>query len=619
MKIVSGLSCGQVLQRLGTRGATVALVGTAMEDGPITVTLFKANTMVRGWKNRPVGKIVMGKFSVKLTGLPVGGPFVLRLQAGGQRVDIAPFFVGDVWIVAGQSNMEGVGNIAGAAKPHPLVRAFSMRREWRLAEDRLHVLAESPDVCHATFQCPAEFGEEFRKKSTKGVGPGLFFGREMVERSGGVPQGLICTAHGGTSMQQWSPDRKHLGGESLYASMLTSVRVTGQPVAGILWYQGESDTNPQDAGHYTSRMKKLVIASRRDLDQPDLPWITVQIARVFMDPASPLAWNSIQEQQRLLPGKIKFLETVPAIDLPLDDGIHIGAEGCPRLAARLASAASRLVYGHKSEGPMPQFRGVRLVDTSPPFAVEVAFDGVCGALRAAGEPGGFQFMSPEGTPVDLVYKTELRGNTVLLHLSKKPAGPVDLFYGHGFTPRCNITDARGFSLPVFGPVSIGRRMPRALLPHVTQWRKSEIIPATKKLDRVSLDEVKAYATTAKSYPQLGFIKEHDAWTGRSGLAFFHSRLHLAEPMKLEFLLGYDGPFRLWLDEKPFFKNMAGTNPCAPETSRKTARLEAGLHDLHVGMDLNDGRAWGFYFRLARKDVTREQIRTGDFLKPSYLI
>ena len=135
MNILSGLSNGQVLQRLGSRGATVLLHGISTEHGPVRATLFKANAALKGWNKRAVGKIVRGKFSVKLSSIPVGGPYRLRLEAGGQRADIASFFVGDVWILAGQSNMEGLGDMTGPAKPHPLIRAFSMRHEWRLAGD----------------------------------------------------------------------------------------------------------------------------------------------------------------------------------------------------------------------------------------------------------------------------------------------------------------------------------------------------------------------------------------------------------------------------------------------------------------------------------------------------
>jgi hypothetical protein len=90
-------------------------------------------------------------------------------------------------------------------------------------------------------------------------------------------------------------------------------------------------------------------------------------------------------------------------------------------------------------------------------------------------------------------------------------------------------------------------------------------------------------------------------------------------MRLEFLMGYDGPFRLWLDGKPFFKNMAGTNPCFPDESAKRTALHSGLYDLHVGMDLNNARAWGFFLRFARTDVTKEQILSGKFVKPIYLV
>jgi hypothetical protein len=617
MKISSGLSDGQVLQRLGSTGATVPLTGNCAGDGPIHATLFQGKLPLKGWKRRSVGRAVKSGFQVKLAGIPAGGPYRLRLEAGAERLEIASFFVGDVWILAGQSNMEGVGNRVGAAKPHPLIRTFSMRREWRLATEPLHVLAESPDLCHAPVQITPEAGEEMRRKAVKGTGVGLFFAREMVERSGGVPQGLICTAHGGTSMQQWSPDRKHLAGESLYASMLTSVRATGQPVAGFLWYQGESDANPADAAEYTRRMKKLVAASRRDLHQPRLPWVIVQLGRHFTDPTDPRSWNNIQEQQRLLPEKIESLETVPAIDLPLDDGIHIGAEGFPRLATRLASAADRLVYGNRHETRGPQLRKKNPFTLRTPNTLEIAFDFVRGGLQASGEPVGFRFVADQVTPQDISYKTELKGDVVTLHLNKPLIGALGLFYGHGLAPSCNITDARGFSLPVFGPLIVQKGIPLALLPFLTQWNTTEIIPATKKLNRISLSEVKVLGTSLKTFGPQGFINEHAVWTGKTGLAFFHSRLELSEPMKLIFLMGYDGPFRLWLDEKPFFTNMQGTNPCLPDESTKIASLAPGLHDICIGMDLNEGLAWGFFLRLARKDVTKEQALTGGFAKPAF--
>ena len=621
MKITSGLTDGQVLQRLGSKGANVVLRGTAAENGPIRVTLSNGHNALKGWKQRPAGSIVRSKFHLTLTSIPVGGPYNLRLESGKQKVEIKSFFVGDVWVMAGQSNMQGIGNMTGAAKTNPLIRNFSMRREWRLAEDPLHLLTESPDACHTPVQCSAKEGEKQRRDAVKGVGVGIFFAHEMMKRSGGVPQGLISTAHGGTSMQEWSPDRKKLSGASLYASMLTSVRATGQPVAGLLWYQGESESTPADPAKYVARMKKLVAATRRDFGQPNLPWLTVQIGRFFLDGQSPIHWNTVQELQRILPAKIKFLETVPAVDLQQDDAIHIGAASFPQLALRLASAADRLVYKNKNELRPPQLRSAALVEcpTRPsPMGVEVTFDHVEGGLRSEGEPNGFSFVSPEGTPLNLIFKTTLQGNKALLHLDKKMAVGNHLHYGQGFAPYCNITDARGFSLPVFGPLPLGDARPRGYLPFILRWNATALVPASRKLDQVQLADVKAMVMTLKDYAQYGFVNEHPQWEGKPGQAFFNSRFRLDEPMKLEFLMGYDGPFRLWLDEKPFFIDMAGINPCFADESSRTAVLQPGTHDLHVGMDTNNGLAWGFFLRAARRDVTKAQVQSGDFTKPTFL-
>jgi hypothetical protein len=453
MNLSSGLVEGQLLQRLGSRGANAVIAGTCAGAGPVVATISRTRTPLRGWNKRVVGKAARGQFRARLVGIPTGGPYQLRLQVGREQVTVAPFFVGNVWLLAGQSNMEGVGDMSGAARPHPLVRAFSMRREWRLAEDPLHLLAESPDKCHHTSQqCSPEESEEKRRTNVKGVGVGVFFGREMVEKSG-VPQGLICTAHGGTSMQQWSPEQAHLGGESLFASMLASVRATGQSVAGVLWYQGESDANPKDALEYTARMERLVTASRRDLRQPRLPWIVVQIGRNFFDGVNGAAWNSIQDQQRLLPTRIRFLETVAAIDLPLDDSIHVGAAGFPRLANRLARAADRMVLGNKRELPPPQLREIRKVKGASPwdYALELRYDHVAGKLRSDGEANGFMLTTAEGRPFPLIYKTTLHGDTVRLYADNRFLEGTRLSYGLGYSPICTIVDARDFALPVFGP------------------------------------------------------------------------------------------------------------------------------------------------------------------------
>ena len=109
--------------------------------------------------------------------------------------------------------MQGVGKLGSHAGSDPLVHCFTMGQRWELANEPLHWLVDSPDPVHnqrwfrggdldeskrRTIRANA------RKARTTGAGLGLPFAKELVRRTG-VPVGLIASAHGGTSMEQWDP------------------------------------------------------------------------------------------------------------------------------------------------------------------------------------------------------------------------------------------------------------------------------------------------------------------------------------------------------------------------------------------------------------------------------
>jgi sialate O-acetylesterase len=193
-------------------------------------------------------------------------------------------------------------------------------------------------------------------------------------------------------------------------------------------------------------------------------------------------------------------------------------------------------------------------------------------------------------------------------------------------PHCNITDGRGFSLPVFGPLPVGKNIYSKFLPYVAKWRMSGIVPATQALDQVPCPEfdpanvsVKEYGVNGFSFGLDGFINEHAEWDRHSGLAYFQAKLNLEEPMKLQFLMGYDGPFKLWLNRETFFTDMGGINPCLPDKGQKVIELDRGTHDIRIGMDLAGGKTWGFFLRFCRLDVPPAKYRSGKYVKPVYSI
>ena len=378
--------------------------------------------------------------SGELLTLPTGGPY----QIGGA----SHVLVGDLWVLAGQSNMEGVGDIIAVETPHPMVHSFQSREAWAVAEEPLHWLGESPrPIHHAIWGLPMPETIAPRDPArAKGAGLGLTFAKTLTEATG-VPIGLIPSAHGGTSMQQWEPSRKSLGGDSLYGATWERVRANGGKVAGILWYQGESDANPSDARVYEQRMTELVQSFRADFGQPDLPFYLVQLGGWVADPAPDYVhgWNSIRESQRVLVNALPNVGMASAIDCGLDDGIHIDTPGLKALGRRLAAVA----LGQ----PSPALTSV--VHDAAAQQIRVSFASVQGPLTAPGKPAGFSLRHADGTEAALIYKIVLDGAGVILKLNEGPlpAG-LNLWYGYGLNPYCNVTDSSGASLPAFGPLAV---------------------------------------------------------------------------------------------------------------------------------------------------------------------
>jgi sialate O-acetylesterase len=277
---------GQVLQRNKKNRAEARITGACEAAGVVEARVRKGARNLPGLNWRRTGRAKDGKFECRLSGIPAGGPYTLQLRISGGKVTsealtVKPIFVGDVWFMGGQSNMQGIGNMEDAPRPRPMVRCFYMRDEWDAAKDPLHFLAEAVDAVHLTLSGISQPAnpEQLRKEraaAQKGVGVGVFFGIEMFRRTR-VPQGLVACGHGGTSMSQWSPQKKGEGGNSLYGAMLRRYRKLAQPAAGVLWYQGESDAGVEG---YTKRMEELVSSVREDFGLPRLPWVVVQIGRV---------------------------------------------------------------------------------------------------------------------------------------------------------------------------------------------------------------------------------------------------------------------------------------------------------------------------------------------------
>jgi sialate O-acetylesterase len=570
--------------------------------------------------DKKIAHLKKGKFKIKFTGIPAGGPYDITLSlrsAGGQilsQYEVSDILVGDVWILGGQSNMEGVGFLKDAARPDKNVRAFYMNDRWATAKDKIHNLSEAVDPVHADL-CGGTLPEASK---FIGVGPGVAFGQNMAKLTG-VPQGLLCCAHGGTTMCQWDPALKKLAGKSLYGATLRRFVKNGSNVAGVIWYQGCSDADPRNAPLYTDRMKKLVAAFRRDLGNPGLPFTMVQIARVCrldVDPVAAQCWNSIQEQQRLLPKFIKMLAVVPAIDLDLDDLIHISGRDQQRLGRRLAETTRTLLKCKDALKPPIELKTIqkRIVSCTGNAEIEIAFDHLEGSLKAAGKPYGFALSRSSNKPSEAIYRTELERNIVRLRTSLSQDTEENEFflhYGFGCNPMCNITDEADRSLPVFGPLSI--EINQKPVSPMKIIRTSKILPGAGKLETVICPNTsdKKFGWKVRQFPS-SFANLHEELMDKTEdtLVFFAGKFRCEQAMKLQIGLGYDGPVRMWVDRKELFYDPDGINPMISDQAMIDFKASAGEHEIVVAFSPNFGKAWGIALRLYRRDLTPRQLKKG---------
>ena len=137
LRVTGGAADEQVFQRDAAGVANIPLSGTAqgVDGKAVEAQVSRKHVLLRDWA--PVGKIAGGKWTVEVNALPAGGPYRIDLRVvGGPAVAaVDNILVGDLWMLAGQSNMEGVGDLVNVEMPHELVHSFDMSDQWIVAEE----------------------------------------------------------------------------------------------------------------------------------------------------------------------------------------------------------------------------------------------------------------------------------------------------------------------------------------------------------------------------------------------------------------------------------------------------------------------------------------------------
>ncbi len=252
-----------------------------------------------------------GKWSVKIQ-TPKASYTPLSITFDdGEKTTIGNILAGEVWVCAGQSNMEmpvkGFGNCPVKDYNKTVVEANSYKGIHYVKIPSVMSMKPLDDAnCEWKEVNPETVGEA--------SATGYFFA-QVINKAQDVPVGLVMANKGGSRVESWL-DRDYLKKNT--REDLDSVRmakkfewdylrplvwgngtfhpILNYTVKGIIYYQGCSNVG-DPAGQYTRRLADLVAQWRRDFKQGDLPFYFVEIAPYHYDNVDGDQGARLREQQ----------------------------------------------------------------------------------------------------------------------------------------------------------------------------------------------------------------------------------------------------------------------------------------------------------------------------------
>lgn len=290
----------------------------------------------------------------------------LQFFVGDDKIVVSDISIGEVWLCSGQSNM------AMRTSEH-ILDAGDLLKEPENNEIRYFQVENTYDIYpHSDLKGKWIVCDSGSVKNFSAVA--FFFGNRL-QKALHVPVGLINASWGATSIQPWMPitafanveemeAESHFG--TAWAPQATSIiyntmifPLAPYKLAGIIWYQGESNALAmKEALNYGKLMRNLIYSWRK-IFEADLPFYYVQIAPFDgYYPKDAAAY--LREQQELV------LRTPKTGMINVGDLVNNNKDIHPQLKAgvgtRLANLVLKEQYEFNNLQPYsPQFETLKLV------------------------------------------------------------------------------------------------------------------------------------------------------------------------------------------------------------------------------------------------------------------
>jgi sialate O-acetylesterase len=217
--------------------------------------------------------------------------------------------------------------------------------------------------------------------------------------------------------------------------------LTPFPVAGVIWYQGES--NAGRAFQYRTLFPAMIESWRRAWREPELPFLFVQLANFTALARTPgdSEWAELREAQTMT---LRLPKTGMAVTLDIGDADDIHPRNKKEVGHRLALQALRLIYGQSVVASGPRFVSAMREEA---------------AMRVRFETGGTGLMTTDGSaPVGFAVagadrrwrwaEARIEGDTVLVS-SPEVSEPVAVRYGWADNPPNTLRSRAGLPAEPF--------------------------------------------------------------------------------------------------------------------------------------------------------------------------
>jgi sialate O-acetylesterase len=466
VKLPNLISDHAVLQR----GVPIPVWGWAQPGEKVTVSLHG--------KTKSTQADASGHWQVQLDAESAGGPYEMTV-AGTNSLTVKDLLIGDVWLASGQSNMaygmKGNGvPPKGSTMPHtPELIAAATVPMLRLLKQPEHTATRPEDDTLGKWTlCLPSTVPEFSAI-------GYFFGRDLSKVEN-VPIGIIDSAFSGSPAIAWvsaqtlasdpvmqplvahwpsvaethheapgpfanrsvAPGVTRFQGGSMwnlsviYNGMIAPLLHT--PIKGAMWYQGESDSGPEQAPFYPQLLETMIRDWRTNWHE-DFPFFIVQISS-FKANGPKAMWGFIRDSERVAAQAVDKTALVVTLDIGDPDDIHPPDK--PDVALRLVAAARGLAYGEKGVSSGPLFQSAKPQGA----AMLVTFDHAAGLNAKGGNPKSFELAGADG--VFSPASATLQGTDALVTSPQVPQ-PLYVRYGWSNATDANLYNAAGLPASTF--------------------------------------------------------------------------------------------------------------------------------------------------------------------------